>query len=140
MTVCFCGHREVEDSQVKNRVRMIAEQLIINGADTFLLGGYGEFDLLSAHIVRDLKNKYTHIQIILVIPYINKKFNSDLYDFSVYPPLEDTPPRFAISKRNEYMVDTCDVIISYVNKSYGGAYKMLEYGKRKKKQIISVLD
>ncbi|MBR2476664.1 MAG: hypothetical protein IKB50_00840 [Clostridia bacterium] len=139
MKVCFCGHREVIDTKVETRLRLIIEQLITDGADTFLLGGYGEFDRLSAHIVCDLKKKYTYIKSILVIPYIHQSYDPDLYDYSIFPPLEHTPPKFAISKRNRYMVEESDVVVAYVNKNYGGAYQTLEYGRKKKKKIISVL-
>ena len=33
------------------------------------------------------------------------------------------------------MVEKSDLIIAYVNLSYGGAYKALAYAKKKKKQL-----
>ena len=63
-----------------------------------------------------------------------------IYDSIVYPPLEKVPFRFAISKRNEWMVDNADIIIGYVKNQYGGAYKILEYAKRQRKNIINLAD
>lgn len=60
------------------------------------------------------------------------------YDGSVYPPLETVPRRYAISKRNEWMVEQADVIISCVTHGWGGAATTLTYANRKKKSIISV--
>jgi hypothetical protein len=47
--------------------------------------------------------------------------------------------RYAIIKRNEYMIDESDFIIFYVTHRFGGgAYRALEYAKRKNKQYINI--
>jgi len=61
-----------------------------------------------------------------------------LCDTSIYPHIENVPPKFAISKRNEWMMISADLIIAYVNRSYGGAYKSLQVAKRRKKKIINI--
>jgi hypothetical protein len=38
------------------------------------------------------------------------------------------------------MVANADLIIAYVNRSYGGAYQSLQAAKRKKKEIINICD
>ena len=63
-----------------------------------------------------------------------------LYDSSVYPPIENVPMRFAINKRNEWMINQADLVIAYVDHTFGGAYKTLQYAKRKKKQIINLAE
>lgn len=62
----------------------------------------------------------------------------DLYDDSVYPPLENTPLRFAIVKRNQWMIDNSQLIVAYVKYSWGGATKAVTYAKKKNKQIINL--
>lgn len=47
----------------------ILRGLIAEGADCFLLGGYGGFDSLVAHTVHELKRQYPEIHSTLVIPY-----------------------------------------------------------------------
>ena len=142
MVVTFCGHRSIyyQDREViKKRLFEELENLIKQGATEFLLGGYGSFDILCAHIVDALKLKYPHIKSILVIPYLNREYDTRLYDCTEYPPIEKTPLKFAISRRNEYMVNKADVVISYVDHSWGGAATTLDYARRKKKHIISVI-
>ena len=46
--------------------------------------------------------------------------------------------KFAILKRNEWMVEQANLVIAYVKYSWGGAAKALEYAKRKKKRIINI--
>ena len=61
---------------------------------------------------------------------------TDGYDETVYPPLESVPKRYAISRRNEWMVRESDIVIAYVIRGFGGAAKTLEYAQRKKKRIV----
>lgn len=63
-----------------------------------------------------------------------------LYDDSIYPPIEEMPLKFAISKRNEWMVRNCDLVIAYVNHNYGGAYESLKAAKRVGRAIINIAD
>ena len=68
MTVTFCGHAEIAQSDnVRGWLISTIEPLIADGADTFYLGGYSAFDSLAAAVLRELKKTYPHIQIILVL-------------------------------------------------------------------------
>lgn len=140
MLVTFCGHSQVSDSAaVAAALKIIISDLIAEGANEFYLGGYGEFDSMAARAVRDAKAEHPEITSTLVIPYMDREFNDDCYDGSVYPPLESVPRKFAISKRNEWMIDQADVVVSYVKYGWGGAATTLKYAERKKKRIISVI-
>lgn len=139
MVVAFCGHKNVyQTERVSQQVKQIVSSLVKEGAGTFLLGGYGSFDSIAAVAVRDLKKEYSGLRSVLVVPYLNRDYDTSLYDESVYPPIEDVPKRFAISRRNEWMVDKADVIIAYVDHDWGGAAATLRYAERKKKRIINV--
>ena len=141
MLVTFCGHSHVSDSsEVAARLKKCINDLIEEGATEFYCGGYGEFDSLAAHAVLDAKATHPEIKSYLIIPYLNREYNKELYDGSIYPPIEDALPRFAISKRNEWMVEQADVVISGVDHDWGGAATTLKYAKRKKKRIISVVE
>lgn len=140
MTVTFCGHSQVANSAaVAAALTKIIDDLIAEGADEFLLGGYGEFDTMAAVAVRNAKKNYPGIRSTLVIPYIDRDYDPALYDGSLYPPLETVPRRYAISKRNEWMVANSDVVVACVQHSWGGAATTLKYAERKRKQIISVV-
>lgn len=137
MIVTFCGHAEIaQTDDVRNWLIRTVESLILDGADIFYLGGYEAFDGLAAAVLRELKKTYRHIQIVLVLAYLNRNVNAAGYDSTLYPELEEVPPRFAISKRNEKMVEMADVVIAYVTHNWGGAAKTLEYAKRKRKTIL----
>ena len=138
-TVTFCGHNEMNIGvEIRERLYRTVEQEIQNGADIFYLGGYGQFDYIAARVVWELKTRYSHIKSILVLAYLNREVDMKYYDETIYPPLENTPPRYAISKRNEWLAANADTIIAYVVYSWGGAAKTLQFAKRKHKRIINL--
>ena len=138
MTVTFCGHGDFYgDEDVKRWLRDTVEALILRGADDFLLGGYGGFDACAASVVWELKRQYPAIRSTLVLPYLDRTVDAKKYDGTLYPPLEKVPRRFAISKRNEYMVNEADIVVAYVTHDWGGAAATLAYAQRKRKEIIN---
>ena len=140
-TVTFCGHR---DAAVGEKVRRwlydTVEGLIRNGAERFYFGGCGHFDSMAAGTVWELKKKYPQIRLILVLAYLNAKPDMKYYDETIYPPLETVPPRYAISKRNRWMVQEADTVIAYVLHGWGGAAQTLGYAQNMKKQIFLYTD
>ena len=150
MIITFLGHSSLYDvGNLPERVRKsILENTKQHESTTFYCGGYGTFDELCVRICRSLKAEYPAWQTVFVTPYITESqqnklkylTNSTLYDSTLYPPLETVPPRFAILARNRWMVDQADLIIAYVDHPYGGAYKALEYAKKKQKNIINLAE
>ncbi|MGO5116571.1 hypothetical protein ACTQ33_16520 [Candidatus Avoscillospira sp. LCP25S3_F1] len=111
MNVTFCGHSQItKEDKIASWLRSVTQSLIEQGATTFFLGGYGEFDSLAASILREQKKKYPQIELVLVLAYLNTGRNTSGYDSTVYPPLETVPRRFAISHRNRWMVEASDVV------------------------------
>lgn len=91
---------------------------------------------MAASVLHDISADNPSIESILVLPYLDREVEDDLYDGTIYPPLETVPKRLAIIKRNEWMVDHADVIVAYVLHDWGGANAMLRYAIRKGKEII----
>ena len=136
MIVTFCGHRQVEnEDQVRQWLENAVDGLIREGADVFYLGGYGGFDRMALSVVNKAKEAHPGLKSILVLPYLNSSMDLDAYDGSIYPPLEKVPRRYAISRRNRWMVDQADVVIAYVIHEWGGAATTLRYAEAKKKTI-----
>ena len=146
MVITFAGHGNTFiDTELSARIKDSIMTLVKNEKFvSFYCGGYGNFDEGCAAICRELRPKIAPCEIVLVTPYLTitqqeklvrlKKLR--LYDSFIYPPLENVPPKFAISKRNEWMISEADVLICFVSHSFGGAYKSLKYAKRKNKYII----
>ena len=139
---CFCGHRDC-DSSLREKIKEAITDLIENqGTTTFYSGGMGNFDMLCGSVVRELKQKYKNIRLCLIAPYMAKKLNTDkeyyaeMYDEIIIPDLGDVHYKRAITERNKWMVNCSDVVLCYVIRNNGGAYRMREYGVRMKKPIV----
>ena len=150
MIITFAGHSSVSSPQKVKKIVKEQIQSSIVGAElvTCYIGGYGDFDDICACACRELKQKYGNIEIIYVTPYMNSSQMAKIKDMqrfglcdgSTYPPIEKVPLRFAIAKRNEWMIKESDLVIAYVNREYGGAYKSFRVAKRKGKKIINICD
>ena len=137
MTVTFCGHSTVYPLDLVQRwLHEVIEGLIVRGARKFYLGGYGTFDQMAAAAVWEQKRTHPEITSVLVLPYLDRKVSATEYDYTTYPQLENVPRRFAISRRNRWMVENSDVLVAYVTHDWGGAATTLKYAERKKKEII----
>ena len=124
-------------NQIKNDIINKVEN---EGFNTIYIGGYGKFDWFMARIVKDLKKSYPSLKSYLVLAYPNPKWDEfdkrlikDYFNDHFYPDISPIMPRYAILKRNRWMIDHAEYIIFYVNCRWGGASKALEYAKRKKK-------
>ena len=135
--VTFYGHREVQEPEkVWKWLNETVSGLIRDGADCFSLGGYGGFDRMALSVVNKAKEAHPGVRAILVLPYLDRSMDLDAYDGSVYPPLEKVPRRYAISRRNRWMVDQADVVVAYVIHEWGGAATTLRYAEARKKTIM----
>lgn len=133
----FCGHAQVENRDaVEAWLAQVCRGLILEGVDTFYFGGYGGFDRLAAQTVIRLRRDFERVRSVLILPYLNTPVDTSLYDVTLYPPLETVPPRFAIARRNEWMVGQADVVVAYVTHPWGGAAKMLQCARRKQKRLM----
>ena len=138
MVVTFCGHSQLNHREaVKTWLTHVTEHLILQGATTFYLGGYGEFDSLAASILQEHKKRHPQVELVLVLAYFPSTKDSLWYDATVYPPLETVPRRFVICYRNRWMVYGTYEMVSYVLHDWGGATSTLQYAKQKRKKIIS---
>jgi uncharacterized phage-like protein YoqJ len=150
MIITFCGHKDISDRQlILNKLIETLEPYFKGETSlTFYCGGYGDFDSIASEAIDILRKKYPKVRAekIFVTPYITSPYQERIndmkkfYDEVVYPPLENVPLKFAISRRNEWMVENSDIIIAYVKYSWGGSAKTLAYAKRKHKQIINISD
>ena len=141
----FIGHREA-DEQLLPRLELEIERLIaLENVRYFYVGGYGGFDRIAASAVKHVKQKYTDITLMLVLPYHPADHPTETpngFDGTYYPDgLENTPKRYAIMRTNKIMVDTCNYLVCYVNHGASNSRKLLEYAKQREiKGLIRIIN
>ena len=138
MSACtFFGHKRCIGLD-RNRLKEEIEKLIVGGVDTFFVGNHGDFDYAVYSTLKELRKKHPHIEIFVVLAY--PPIESSLYiPDSVYPEgMENTHPKFAIDKRNRWMIDQSSHCICYIDHTWGGAYKYGQIAKRRELNFINL--
>ena len=100
-------------------------------------------DVAGIRVVCSFKEDIYHIEKMLakqddIIVLERKDYIEKSYDGIIYPDIENTPPKFAISKRNEWIINQSDFVIGYVQTHYGGAYNSLLYAHKHNKPYINL--
>ncbi len=143
MVCCFFGHKDA-DTLVKRKLRIVLNELVAEGVNEFLVGNQGRFDSYVLAVLRELKESRSHISYRVVLAYMpGKKTDYEQYApaETIYPEgMESIHPRYAISKRNEYMIREADMVVTYVTHSWGGAAKFAELAAKKGKRVINIAD
>lgn len=140
MIACtFFGHRECYGLDIDVLLCTI-EDLICQGIDTFYVGNQGAFDSMVYRCLKQLRATHPHIYIAVVLAYLPTEKNgiSDCPD-TMYPEIEGHP-KYAIHRRNRWMISQSAYCVCYVNHTWGGAYQFARMAKKKNLHIINLGD
>ena len=145
MCCCF-GHRDIWGS-VPNFADVLERLITESSVTVFMTGGMGDFDGIFSSAVRTLKRKYPDIKLLLVKPYFsgelntNKEYYEFTYDDVVIPDvLAGVHPKSAITKRNRWMAENSDFVVTYVYRDFGGAYDAKKYALKLGKTVFETND
>lgn len=139
MAVCtFFGHRDCP-AAVKPKLRAELVELIERyGVERFYVGRQGAFDTMVRAVLRELAMEYPHISYAVVLERLPGPRDEAVWDFSdaIFPEgLEVVPPRFAISRRNAWMLKRSDYVVTYITHSWGGAAQFAAKAVRQGKTV-----
>ena len=134
LSCSFTGHREIKKEHVEHLPGFIAraiEYAYSKGCRRFMTGGALGFDTFAAREIIKFRMTHPDTLLVLVLPCENQsdRWNSrqrSSYDYTVseadeviYIEREYTP--LCMKKRNKYIADRADIMISYISKEYSGA-------------------
>jgi len=142
MVCCLFGHKDTPSSIIPELEEIIRYVIEHEAVDCFLVGNNGSFDSLALCVLRKVIHEFPRITYQVVLAYLPVNSNED-WPYSatetVYPEgLENVHPKYAIAWRNNWMVNSSDIVISYVTHSWGGAAKYTAYAKKKGKKIYNL--
>lgn len=150
LTVSLFGHRIIEDYQTVESKLYELLRIVIqgrNGEIEFLVGRNGDFDQMTASVIRKLKKEMgnENVFLTLVLPYETAELRNNTDSFeSYYDSIEICEAsanqnfKYAIVARNRDMVDCSDMVVVYVKNESGGAYQALKYAEKTEKRIINL--
>lgn len=144
--ICTCfGHREIYTDVSRDLSELLENLILSHGVTEFWTGGRGSFDESFSLAVRVLKRRYPDIKLILIVPYFSSDLNThkqlyeSLYDDVVIPDiLANVHPKAAITKRNQWMIEKCDYVITFVYRDFGGAHIAKKYAKQLGKTVFEI--
>ena len=144
MSACtFFGHRDCPMS-IKPKLRAVVVKLIEQpGVDRFYVGRQGAFDAMARSVLRELAKVYPHISYAVVLERLPGPRDKAIWDFSdtIFPEgLETVPPRFAISKRNDWMLKQADFVVTYIAHGWGGAAQYAKKAQRQSKRVLNLAE
>lgn len=136
----FTGHRSLEKDFSPRKLKKAIKNLLEKGVDTFFNGMAMGFDLLAAEYVLGFKKQYPALRLIACVPcYGQEKYFSETDQKRYAKVLSKADETVILSeryfkgcmqKRDRYMADRADVMISYCCKSEGGTAYTVNYFKK----------
>ncbi len=144
MSICtFFGHRDAPKEIETTLKDVIIELIERYDVDIFYVGNNGSFDGMVRRILKLLKLDYPHIDYSVVLAYfpIKKKIDyRDYLDTIIPDGLENVPRKYAIHKRNKWMINDAYYVVTYVTRIYGGAADFKRLAEKKGKKVINIAE
>ena len=163
ISCCFTGYRPQklpfkvsrEDSGYTEFENMLINEIMELtecGCTTFISGMAMGFDIIAAECVLDAREliKDTSIKLICAIPFIDQsekypafwkeKYDRLLEECDEAVLISDKYFRSCYMKRNMYMVDNSDVVMTYYDGLPGGTKNTMEYALKKGRKIINLYE
>ena len=141
MAVCtFFGHRDCPET-VRQRLKSVLVELITNNnVTTFYVGNQGQFDAYVRNELQKIQQEYPQINYAVVLAYMPcKEIDYTDHSNTLLPEdIEDVPPRYAISWRNNWMLKQADYVVAYVTHSWGGAAQYTKKAEKQGKTVINL--
>ncbi|MBQ5777359.1 MAG: DUF1273 family protein [Oscillospiraceae bacterium] len=147
----FSGHRQIYKIHSDSLPAVLSEtvdSLIRSGVSVFQSGGAMGFDLLAAKTVLEKKSEHPEIQLRMLLPCrdqaarwpekTRQEYESivSLADEVSY--VTDTYDKFCMQRRNFALVDSADILLCYLIRSFGGTMHTVNYAYDKNLQIINL--
>lgn len=136
-TCTFFGHRDAPP-EIQPAINAAINEMIHNhSVRRFYVGNEGYFDAMVQRALLRAQSEFPQLQCLIVLARIPDRAHPSLPLDTVFPEgFESFPPRFAISRRNRWILDHSDCAITYIRHSWGGAAGFAELARRQQKLLL----
>ena len=143
MSVCtFFGHRDCPEIVKPMLQKVLTDLIAEHGIDMFYVGNQGQFDAYVHSVLKELKQQFPLINYAVVLAYMpGKKSEYDDYyyaDTMLPEGIEEVHPKFAISWRNDWMLQQSEYVVTYITHSWGGAFQYAQKAHNADKKVINI--
>ena len=136
-TCFFIGHRDVSQEIYPVLYDTIEKHITEYGVTEFIVGKYGNFDKLAAKAVIAVKQMYPQVKLLLLTPYHPAKQTMTRpkgFDEIYFPEgMEKVPPKAAIIRANQYVINHSEYLIAYVHHSVSNAKELVAYAQKRER-------
>ena len=140
MNCCFIGHVDVPFS-IRGKLKEKLTDLISAGVLDYYVGNNGNFDWLVQDVLTDMINEGQPINLYVVLSYPDERSIRADQIYTVYPEgLDNTPLRFAISKRNDLLIKNSQILVAYVKHRFSNSHRWIDKAEKKGLKIINLAD
>ena len=137
----FFGHRQCPQRIEPMLLQTVEELIQKQGVTLFYVGGQGEFDRIVQRVLKQMQEKYPNIAWCEVLAYHPNGSAETKKHETLFPETAGNGPvRFALSRRNRWMVQQADFVVCYVVHEWGGASQFMEYAVKQKKCVINLAE
>lgn len=152
-TCCFTGHRKLPEEQLpqlKQALFKVIVRLASQGVTRFACGGALGFDTLAAQMVLVVKETFSQIQLLLVLPCRTQEKYWPKEDQEIYREIlaradrvvfvSETYTQGCMQKRNRLLVEGSSVCVCYCTKKQGGTVYTLNYARQNGLDLINLAE
>lgn len=146
------GSKTKENTEFENRLTAAVFSLPKEGCTTFYSGVAMGFDLIAAETVLMLKKSRikTAVRLICAVPFIEQaksfpyewkeRYEAVLAEADETVLISDKYYRGCYSRRNKFMVDSSDFVITWFDGRSGGTKNTVEYAQKSGKSVINLFE
>ena len=159
LTCCFTGYRpskfpftlnnsNKDYLNFENNLYKEIFQAYSLGVKTFISGMAMGFDIIAAETVLSLRNAKPDVRLVCAIPFKaqakdfpddwQQRYNDILNTADDIIYVCEDYNRGCYFKRNKYMVDNSDIVITWFDGRTGGTANTIEYAFRKGRRVINI--
>ena len=141
MRCILFGHRNAPESVRRSLAEAICYLKEECGVCDFWVGNNGKFDYFAQCALRDAVRSGMKIRYGIVISSVGERALSGEQEATVFPEgLECTLPKFAISKRNAWLIKNADYAIVYVENQISNCGNLLKKALARGIKIINIVN
>ena len=140
MTCTFFGHASFSQP-IFDKLEQVLLALIDSGISSFYVGNNGQFDYSVQYVLNKISQARSNFKYSIVLSRLNESALSGVQSKTIFPEaLEFSIPRFAINKRNNWMINNASMVVCFVTNKISNSYKWVEKARRKGLKIINIAE
>lgn len=135
----FIGHSDCDES-VKEAICPTIEKLITenNVTNFFIVGTHGRFDFYAYQALKEIEKTHK-IEILVVLSNLTSVPDYCKASNTLFPDtVAKSPYKYAIIKRNQYMIKNFQFMVCYINHTFSNTYNYVKQATDKKIHIINL--